>query len=344
MRLALLLWLCCTCFLPVFAQEIRRAEYFIDIDPGVNNGNPIQVVSPAYNVFQSVAVPTAGLAHGFHIVYIRTCNAVGVWSLSEGRTFTVSPVIVAAEYFVDSDPGVGNGTSISPGSVADSVNWSFSLPTITLTSGVHLLYVRTRNSAGVWSLSEGRSFTVSPVITAAEYFFNTDPGVGAGNALAVPVSTDSLHASYTIPTVGLLPGANRLYIRTKTSEGKWSLSEPRIIDLSSDPGLTVKLFIEGFYLGGGQMASVLDPVNRPHVSDSITIALADTLPPYSILSSIPTVLYTDGSVQLVYPSGFFGRSYYIVIRHRNTIETWSKSPVPLKNNMVLYDFSTGPVF
>jgi hypothetical protein len=207
-----------------------------------------------------------------------------------------------------------------------------------------LLYVRTRSSAGVWSLSEGRAFTIVPSIIAAEYFVDTDPGVGAGNTLTIATPADSVNTTFTIPTTGLPAGTHRLYIRTKNSEGVWSLSEPRIINLSTDPGLTVKLFIEGFYLGAGQMAAVLDPDNRPQVCDSITIALADTVPPYNILSSSSTVIYTDGSVQLVYPTEYFGRSYYVVIRHRNTIETWSKYPVSLRNNMVLFDFTTAPLF
>jgi hypothetical protein len=278
------------------------------------------------------------------LLYVRTRSSAGVWSLSEGRAFTIVPSIIAAEYFVDTDPGVGNGTSISTGSVSDSLSWNFSFPTAGIAPGSHLLYVRTRSSAGVWSLSEGRAFTIVPSIIAAEYFVDTDPGVGAGNTLTIATPADSVNTTFTIPTTGLPAGTHRLYIRTKNSEGVWSLSEPRIINLSTDPGLTVKLFIEGFYLGAGQMAAVLDPDNRPQVCDSITIALADTVPPYNILSSSSTVIYTDGSVQLVYPTEYFGRSYYVVIRHRNTIETWSKYPVSLRNNMVLFDFTTAPLF
>jgi hypothetical protein len=32
--------------------------------------------------------------------------------------------------------------------------------------------------------------------------------------------------------------------------------------------------------------------------------------------------------------------YYIVIKHRNGIETWSKNPVTLMGSTVLYDFTT----
>ena len=324
--------------------SIIAAEYFVDTDPGVGNGTSISPGSVSDSLNWNFSFPTAGIAPGSHLLYVRTRSSAGVWSLSEGRAFTVVPSIIAAEYFVDTDPGVGNGTSISTGSVSDSLSWNFSFPTAGIAPGSHLLYVRTRSSAGVWSISEGRAFTIVPSIIAAEYFVDTDPGVGAGNTLTIATPADSVNTTFTIPTTGLPAGTHRLYIRTKNSEGVWSLSEPRIINLSTDPGLTVKLFIEGFYLGAGQMAAVLDPDNRPQVCDSITIALADTVPPYNILSSSSTVIYTDGSVQLVYPTEYFGRSYYVVIRHRNTIETWSKYPVSLRNNMVLFDFTTAPLF
>jgi hypothetical protein len=92
------------------------------------------------------------------------------------------------------------------------------------------------------------------------------------------------------------------------------------------------------------MASVMDPLNRPEVCDSITIALADTVATYSTISSINTILYTNGMVQLIYQSSYFGRSYYLVVRHRNCVETWSKSPVNLTKNVVLFDFATGGPF
>ena len=97
--------------------------------------------------------------------------------------------IVEAEYFIDTDPGVGNGTSISmSGEVIDS---DFAIPTTSLSEGIHKLYVRTLGIDGNWSLYANEVFYINPVqvnsanITSAEYFVDTDPGVGNGTALAL---------------------------------------------------------------------------------------------------------------------------------------------------------------
>jgi len=55
-------------------------------------------------------------------------------------------------------------------------------------------------------------------------------------------------------------------------------------------------------------------------------------------STIAT-LKTNGTLTCSFPGSTTNSSYYIVIKHRNTIETWSSSPVMIVPN-VTYDFST----
>ena len=57
--------------------------------------------------------------------------------------------VVSGEYFWDSDPGVGNGTSFSFSSPADSVNQDLEFNTTSLTHGVHRLMIRTKNGFGL---------------------------------------------------------------------------------------------------------------------------------------------------------------------------------------------------
>ena len=91
-------------------------------------------------------------------------------------------VVVKAEYFWDTDPGIGSGTVITIGSALhqDSVNITQTISTAGLSAGTHYLYIRTKDSNGHWSLSEGMDVNVLPLIVGAEYFWDTDPGVGNG--------------------------------------------------------------------------------------------------------------------------------------------------------------------
>ena len=103
--------------------------------------------------------------------------------------------------------------------------------------------------------------------------------------------------------------------------------------------IQLKAFIEGFYLGNGQMIAVLDPLNMPLVCDSVTLDLVDSLT-YQIIGSQKDIISTTGNGQFYYPSLLPGRRYYLVLRHRNSIETWSKESFMFLTPATIFDFST----
>ena len=87
--------------------------------------------------------------------------------------------------------------------------------------------------------------------------------------------------------------------------------------------LNLHLYIEGFYLGGGMLAEVLGN----GICDSIQVELHDPMSPSSIIYSATSLLSVYGNAKLNIPPAFRGNYYYVVIRHRNSIETWSKFPI-----------------
>lgn len=86
--------------------------------------------------------------------------------------------------------------------------------------------------------------------------------------------------------------------------------------------LQLRLFIEGFYQGNNQMAGVLNPVS----SDTVIVSLADTAAPYTVQYTARGIVGVNGYVTLVFPGAVWNTARYIVIRHRNSLETWSKVP------------------
>jgi hypothetical protein len=105
------------------------------------------------------------------------------------------------------------------------------------------------------------------------------------------------------------------------------------------PQFQLRFFIQGFYLGGGFMNAVADPVNSPLVTDTISFSLmSNQLVPVTIFQK-NVLLSTDGYCNLTLPSFAYNRNYYLKINHRNSIETWSKLPVQLKT-FNKYNFST----
>jgi hypothetical protein len=65
----------------------------------------------------------------------------------------------------------------------------------------------------------------APDIVQAEYFFDTDPGTGNGEPIAVTAGQQisDLTTTLTLNGTALTPGFHRLYIRTKNAAGVWSL-------------------------------------------------------------------------------------------------------------------------
>lgn len=217
------------------SQEFLKAEYFFDTDPGIGNGTSIALGPNAEPLVFSASISTGSLSPGFHFLAIRVQQADGLWSPYEIRGFYISTLtgnasaVTAAEYFIDTDPGAGNGSPISITS-GDVTSFAVPVPAGNLAPGFHFLAIRTRDADGTWGPYESRGFyinaaaTNTPDIIAAEYFFDTDPGAGNGTSIAV---TPGPNPSFTIPlpATSLLPGFHTLTIRTKNADGTWGLYE-----------------------------------------------------------------------------------------------------------------------
>jgi hypothetical protein len=105
--------------------------------------------------------------------------------------------------------------------------------------------------------------------------------------------------------------------------------------------VNLKLFIEGYYLGAGTMQSVL--LNKGVGTsatdvESITVELRNATT-YSIVASTAAMLQIDGRVSCVYPTAPRG-SFYVVIKSKNAVQTWSANPITVGITPVTYDFST----
>ncbi len=104
--------------------------------------------------------------------------------------------------------------------------------------------------------------------------------------------------------------------------------------------LNLTLFVEGFYSGSESMNPVLLNTGldiHPQITDSITVEIHSATAPYVLLNSSDVILKTNGKASVYLPNALLGGSYYITIKGRNMIETWSKLPV-LLTNLTYYSF------
>lgn len=150
------------------AQTIDKAEYFIDADPGVGAGVDIPV--PVGVVLEDISLDISmeAVSDGFHYLFVRVRNADGRWSPAEGKAFfkeTISilpalPDIVKVEYFIDEDPGLGNGIDVAVPPSTDISDHSFNIDLSGREEGEHRIFIRAKDANDHWSIVAAESFVV----------------------------------------------------------------------------------------------------------------------------------------------------------------------------------------
>jgi hypothetical protein len=115
------------------------------------------------------------------------------------------------------------------------------------------------------------------------------------------------------------------------------------VEIKRLPILVLKLYLEGLLnpaTGRLNKARDASGIKYPgKVADLLTISLANTSPPYNILKTFNNIeLDTNGIVSTVIPQTFTG-TYYIVVNHRNSLETWSIVPIAIDSLALRFDFT-----
>ena len=185
------------------SEKIHHFEYFFDSDPGFGNAAQITVPTPSVTVSNLNFTPSiAALANGLHTLNVRAVDSLYRRSFTRSQMFykealntNTTPNIVKAEYYFDTDPGFGNATTVSV-TAGQTITFNFSGSIVSLSNGLHNLYVRTLDANGNWSVATPKLFykessinNPAPYIVAAEYFFDTDPGFGNATTASVTAGT-----------------------------------------------------------------------------------------------------------------------------------------------------------
>ena len=111
---------------------------------------------------------------------------------------------------------------------------------------------------------------------------------------------------------------------------------------SSNKTLNLTLFLEGLYAGSGTMNQAYDDMG-PHfgdgIADQVTVELHNATDYATIeYTSGPVDLSTTGNIAIHTIPNSFGDSYYLTIKHRNSIETTTANPVNFSGTPISYTF------
>ena len=178
-----------------------------------------------------------------------------------------------------------------------------------------------------------------------ESYCNTDGPVTLTGSPAGGVFSGPGISGDTFDPANITPGTHTIAYSYTHPSGfiNNSYQQVTINNCSQAVVLDLKLFLEGFYSDINTMRPNLFDLglsSEATETDMITVSLWST---ESLLNpapdhSITAVLHTNGTATLQFPAAVNGNSYYIAVKHRNHMETWSKLPV-MFTSTTSYDFS-----
>lgn len=228
------------------SESVTQVQYFYDsLKTDQTN---LVTVSANPGAGDQIALPLAmNLPQGVHTIGVRVKDNTGRYSLFHTRPFLVlgvgtgtSQAISKVEYFLDADPGYGNGTQVAYSANGDGAT-QIMIDLNAVPAGVHTVFVRVQDNGGRWSLTHVRPFVIMPnlgggtsSITRIEYFLNQpDPGQGNANSVSFsPTGGSDVTAVFDAPLTGLPGGTHRLYARAKDSGGRWSTLHSVAFDIT----------------------------------------------------------------------------------------------------------------
>lgn len=169
---------------PGALTNITRVEYYIDADPGFGNATNVSIAASADVQNTIIALDPTPLAEGVHRFYVRAKNANGNWSLTNTLLFykpygnTIPPAAAIAkmnklEYYIDTDPGYGNGVPVALESVTNFADYIVPINITGLATGDHTFWVRGLDKNGNWSMMNSWAFTVPAVIPTPSIVVNS---------------------------------------------------------------------------------------------------------------------------------------------------------------------------
>ncbi|MBL7767106.1 MAG: S8 family serine peptidase [Chitinophagaceae bacterium] len=297
-------------------------------------------------VTATVTVPAGIMGQPNVILRWRYRSNWGYYWCIDDITLTGTPA--AIQYAWSSAPGAG-----LPGAATSYAAGNSSVTATPTVAGTYNYVVTALSSNGCTSSATSSAVTVNPTTNttttasacnsyvwavnnqtytaSGTYTVNNGCATNTLNLTITPSSTNTTNItaanSYTWPVNG----------QTYTSSGTYTHvvgCVTNILNLTittSQSTLTLTAFIQGYYNStANTLASSLLNQGKPNPGthcDTVTVELHASTFPYAVVHSVKAILTTSGSVTCNFPGTVNGNSYYIAVKNRTAVETWSAAPV-----------------
>jgi hypothetical protein len=155
----------------------------------------------------------------------------------------------------------------------------------------------------------------------------------------VPPYTYNWNTGSVLPDLNATPGTYTLTVTDNTGQ---AIQANGTIAPCPPVFLAIKLLIQGYYSGNDLMRPVLknEGVFAWHqVVDTVQVDLRKDSTGYPLVGSAKGLLLRNGTLRTYFNDlNILGTSCYLIIKHRNSMETWSSLPVSIQA-ITQYNFS-----
>jgi len=147
---------------------------------------------------------------------------------------------------------------------------------------------------------------------------------------------DSTHLTHpymnTVPNM-LMPNTTYFWrVRANDSVGPGRYDTIYTFTTASAQTLNLSAFIQGFY----------NNLTNSMTADTARVYLREMHPPFALIDSAKGILNSGGQGVFSFYNALSEVNYYIILKHRNSIETWSMMPMLFSLGNLYYDFTASP--
>ncbi len=272
------------------------------------------------------------------------------------NTLTIDPAFTAPSYLLPTASALNNKGFYLSATPTDITNvLRTNPPDMGAYEFVAHPIVLTVNSGDITLTSAFIYGTVNALNDTVNTYFDYGLTTAYGNSISGdPVSITGSTELFMVATVAGLESGTTYHFRARgiTNSGLTIYGEDMTFTtLSGNKTLNIKAFLEGFYDEGSGMMNKAQTVTPDGVTqfdkwpsnhaDTLSIELAEAVDPWPVVfQSHSLFINTDGNVSLSTIPPALSGNYYIVVKHRQSVETWSAVPVSFAGNTINYDFTT----
>jgi len=187
---------------------------------------------------------------------------------------------------------------------------------------------KTTNMGNNWSMISGNGLCGLRSV----YFVTGSTGWVAGCEGAINRSTNS-GVNWVLQSFATTAYLNDMKFVNSTTG--WAVGYGGKILKTTNNGITPKnlqltALIEGFY----------DNLTNTMTGDTVKVYLRNIFSPYPLVDSAKDYLNSSGAGSLNFQNAANSTSYYVIVKHRNSIETWGAGGNSFVNHSLTYNFTT----